>query len=54
MDYLKSRAPLLEKEVTAAGAAWVEARAEDEDALSALGRLRLSRAQPWPAPCASM
>ncbi|MCT4683822.1 MAG: molybdenum cofactor biosynthesis protein MoaE [Roseicyclus sp.] len=34
MDYLKSRAPFWKKEVTAAGAAWVEARTEDEDALS--------------------
>ena len=48
MDYLKSRAPFWKKEVTAAGAAWVEARAEDEDALSRWARLRLSRAQPWP------
>jgi len=34
MDYLKSRAPFWKKEVTGAGAAWVEARDEDEDALS--------------------
>ncbi len=34
MDYLKSRAPFWKKEVTEAGAAWVEATAEDEDALS--------------------
>lgn len=34
MDYLKSRAPFWKKEVTAGGTAWVEARAEDEDALS--------------------
>ncbi len=34
MDYLKSRAPFWKKEVTASGAAWVEARAEDEDALA--------------------
>jgi len=34
MDYLKSRAPFWKKEVTARGATWVEARAEDEDALA--------------------
>ncbi len=34
MDYLKSRAPFWKTEVTASGAAWVEARAEDEDALA--------------------
>jgi molybdopterin synthase catalytic subunit len=34
MDYLKSRAPFWKKEVSAQGAAWVEARAEDEDALA--------------------
>jgi molybdopterin synthase catalytic subunit len=34
MDYLKSRAPFWKKEVTGAGAAWVAARDEDEDALS--------------------
>ncbi len=34
MDYLKSRAPFWKKEVTGDGAEWVEARAEDEDALS--------------------
>ena len=34
MDYLKSRAPFWKKEVTGAGARWVEARDEDEDALS--------------------
>ncbi|MEM7473257.1 MAG: molybdenum cofactor biosynthesis protein MoaE [Pseudomonadota bacterium] len=33
MDYLKSRAPFWKKEVTAAGATWVESKAEDEDAL---------------------
>ena len=33
MDYLKSRAPLWKKEYVATGEAWVEARAEDEDAL---------------------
>jgi molybdopterin synthase catalytic subunit len=33
MDYLKSRAPFWKKEVTASGAKWVEARAEDEAAL---------------------
>lgn len=34
MDYLKSRAPFWKKEIGAEGAAWVEARDEDEDALS--------------------
>ncbi len=34
MDYLKSRAPFWKKEITSDGAAWVEARDEDEDALS--------------------
>lgn len=34
MDYLKSRAPFWKKERTSQGAAWVEARDEDEDALS--------------------
>jgi molybdopterin synthase catalytic subunit len=34
MDFLKSRAPFWKKEVTGAGATWVEARDEDEDALS--------------------
>lgn len=34
MDYLKSRAPFWKKEFTRTGAAWVEARDEDEDALS--------------------
>ena len=34
MDYLKSRAPFWKKETTARGAAWVEARHEDEDALA--------------------
>jgi len=33
MDYLKSRAPFWKKEYTQAGAAWVEARSEDEAAL---------------------
>lgn len=33
MDYLKSRAPFWKKEVSAAGAAWVAARDEDEAAL---------------------
>lgn len=33
MDYLKSRAPFWKREVTADGARWVEARAEDEAAL---------------------
>ncbi len=33
MDYLKSRAPFWKKEVTARGADWVAARAEDEAAL---------------------
>ncbi|MBW4707211.1 molybdenum cofactor biosynthesis protein MoaE [Roseobacter sp. YSTF-M11] len=34
MDYLKSRAPFWKREVTAEGASWVDARDEDEDALS--------------------
>ncbi|WP_084862931.1 molybdenum cofactor biosynthesis protein MoaE [Salibaculum halophilum] len=34
MDYLKSRAPFWKKERTDAGAAWVAARDDDEDALS--------------------
>ncbi len=34
MDYLKSRAPFWKKEVTSDGATWVDARSEDEDALS--------------------
>lgn len=34
MDYLKSRAPFWKKEITAAGASWVAARDEDEDALA--------------------
>ncbi|EBA13736.1 molybdenum cofactor biosynthesis protein MoaE [Roseobacter sp. CCS2] len=33
MDYLKSRAPFWKKEVTAEGAAWVDAKDTDEDAL---------------------
>lgn len=33
MDYLKSRAPFWKREITADGAAWVEARDTDEDAL---------------------
>ncbi len=33
MDYLKSRAPFWKKEISAEGAAWVEAKAEDEAAL---------------------
>ncbi|WP_171209035.1 MULTISPECIES: molybdenum cofactor biosynthesis protein MoaE [unclassified Ruegeria] len=34
MDYLKSRAPFWKKEITRAGAEWVAAKDEDEDALS--------------------
>ena len=34
MDYLKSRAPFWKKEVTSAGAGWVAAKDEDEDALN--------------------
>ncbi|MBR9764098.1 MAG: molybdenum cofactor biosynthesis protein MoaE [Rhodobacteraceae bacterium] len=34
MDYLKSRAPFWKKESTDAGATWVAAKDEDEDALS--------------------
>jgi molybdopterin synthase catalytic subunit len=33
MDYLKSRAPFWKKEVTRDGAAWVDAKDTDEDAL---------------------
>lgn len=35
MDFLKSRAPFWKREVRASGASWVEARADDETALSA-------------------
>jgi molybdopterin synthase catalytic subunit len=38
MDYLKSRAPFWKKEVTRAGSAWVEAKAEDEAALDRWSR----------------
>lgn len=34
MDFLKSRAPFWKKEATAEGGRWVDAREEDEDALS--------------------
>jgi molybdopterin synthase catalytic subunit len=34
MDYLKSRAPFWKKEITAGGAAWVQAKEVDEDALN--------------------
>ena len=34
MDYLKSRAPFWKKEVTAQGAGWVQAKADDEAALT--------------------
>ncbi|WP_299084291.1 molybdenum cofactor biosynthesis protein MoaE [uncultured Ruegeria sp.] len=34
MDYLKSRAPFWKKEITGAGADWVAAKDEDEDALT--------------------
>lgn len=34
MDFLKSRAPFWKKESTDAGESWVEAKPEDEDALS--------------------
>ncbi|GIT89651.1 molybdopterin synthase catalytic subunit [Jannaschia pagri] len=34
MDYLKSRAPFWKKEVTGAGADWVDAKDSDEDALA--------------------
>ncbi|MFL4470236.1 molybdenum cofactor biosynthesis protein MoaE [Tateyamaria armeniaca] len=34
MDYLKSRAPFWKREITSDGATWVNARSEDEDALS--------------------
>lgn len=33
MDYLKSRAPFWKKEISAKSADWVEAKADDEDAL---------------------
>ena len=33
MDFLKSRAPFWKKEVTKAGASWVESKDSDEDAL---------------------
>jgi molybdopterin synthase catalytic subunit len=33
MDYLKTQAPFWKKEHTAGGAAWVEARASDDEAL---------------------
>jgi molybdopterin synthase catalytic subunit len=35
MDYLKSRAPFWKKETRPEGETWVDARAEDEDALKA-------------------
>ena len=34
MDYLKSRAPFWKKEITPEGEAWVDSKAEDEDALA--------------------
>ena len=34
MDYLKSRAPFWKREVTSEGASWVDARDEDEAALT--------------------
>ncbi len=34
MDFLKSRAPFWKREVTAENKAWVDSKAEDEDALS--------------------
>ena len=34
MDYLKSRAPFWKREITDDGAAWVDAKDEDEDALA--------------------
>jgi molybdopterin synthase catalytic subunit len=34
MDYLKSRAPFWKREVTREGASWVEAKSDDEAALS--------------------
>ena len=34
MDYLKSRAPFWKKEITTSGAAWVDAKDEDEKALT--------------------
>lgn len=38
MDYLKSRAPFWKREISASGAAWVEATDADEDALSTWAR----------------
>jgi molybdopterin synthase catalytic subunit len=38
MDYLKSRAPFWKKETTSAGAAWVDAREDDEAALARWSR----------------
>jgi molybdopterin synthase catalytic subunit len=37
MDYLKSRAPFWKQEITATGAAWVQAKPEDEAALGRWG-----------------
>ncbi|WIO73595.1 molybdopterin synthase catalytic subunit MoaE [Porticoccaceae bacterium LTM1] len=37
MDYLKTRAPLWKKEITAAGAIWVEAKQTDHDAAAVWG-----------------
>lgn len=34
MDYLKSRAPFWKREITAGGESWVDARDEDEEALT--------------------
>lgn len=34
MDYLKSRAPFWKREVTSKGATWVDAKADDADALN--------------------
>jgi molybdopterin synthase catalytic subunit len=34
MDYLKSRAPFWKKEITQDGATWVDAKPQDETALS--------------------
>ena len=38
MDYLKSRAPFWKKEVTEQGGEWVEARDQDEEALTRWGQ----------------
>ena len=46
MDYLKTRAPFWKKERTPAGERWVEARASDDEAADALGRVAAPVARP--------